>query len=187
MDKVERIHFSKQPFRKLLKMRYKQDPHDNFKPHGFWYSAGDAWLDWCKSEMPQWVGRHAYTLDIGNANILRLDDVYKIKQFTKEFGRVPYPEAHHVGIDWSNVAEKWDGVEIIPYQWSIRLDMDTFWYYGWDVASGCVWNLEKVSIASRRKIMPSGLNSGVRACRDEVLDGGSGGKCRVADAPGGLA
>ena len=31
---------------------------------------------------------------------------------------------------------------ITPYQWELRFELD--WYYGWDVASGCVWNLSVI-------------------------------------------
>lgn len=31
-----------------------------------------------------------------------------------------------------------------PYQWECRLDRDTFWYYSWDCASACIWNLQAV-------------------------------------------
>lgn len=182
---IERIHFTKQPLKKLLKIKYRQQKVEP-KPNGFWYSAGDAWLEWCKSDMPQWVGEHACVLDLGASNILQLDTLEKIKAFSLEFGNKLYTQARAVFIDWPTVATRWDGIEIIPYQWSIRTDPDHFWYYGWDVASGCVWNLDKVSISSC-KFVPSDLRDGVRACRDEVLDGSGGGKCGVADEARGLA
>jgi len=39
------------------------------------------------------------------------------------------------------VSKEYDGIEIAPYQWDARLSL--IWYYGWDVASGCIWNLDK--------------------------------------------
>ena len=39
--------------------------------------------------------------------------------------------------DWAKVASHYDGIEICPYIESRR---NMTWYYGWDVASGCVWN-----------------------------------------------
>jgi hypothetical protein len=43
-------------------------------------------------------------------------------------------------IDWPKVAEHYAGIEICPYLSNKRNDDDFFWYYGWDVASGCIWD-----------------------------------------------
>ena len=43
-----------------------------------------------------------------------------------------------IKIDWPKVASHYDGIEICPYLYDMRMDSD--WYYGWDVASGCVWS-----------------------------------------------
>lgn len=40
-------------------------------------------------------------------------------------------------IDWPKVAKRYGGIEITPYIYKAR--MTHLWYYGWDVASGCVW------------------------------------------------
>ncbi|QBI98814.1 hypothetical protein SEA_BOBBY_184 [Mycobacterium phage Bobby] len=45
-------------------------------------------------------------------------------------------------IDWGKVAADYGGIIIAPYQWSRR--MDPHWYYTWDCASGCIWNLEAI-------------------------------------------
>lgn len=42
------------------------------------------------------------------------------------------------------VAKDYDGIEIAPYQESLRYDLE--WYYGWDVASGCIWNFEGIRL-----------------------------------------
>ena len=47
-------------------------------------------------------------------------------------------------IDWKKVASKYDGIEINPYQFEARYQY--LWYYGWDVASGCIWNLKSVKL-----------------------------------------
>jgi len=52
-------------------------------------------------------------------------------------------------IDWGRVAEDYSGIEIAPYLYEAR--MKHMWYYGWDVASGCIWgkgvvkNITKIS------------------------------------------
>ncbi len=40
-------------------------------------------------------------------------------------------------IDWFAVSKDYDGIEICPYQWNQRMNLD--WYYSWDVGSGCIW------------------------------------------------
>lgn len=54
------------------------------------------------------------------------------------------------GDEWINLvrgqwdmAEKFDGVIICPFQASVRYSLD--WYLPWDVASGCVWRREAIA------------------------------------------
>lgn len=44
-----------------------------------------------------------------------------------------------ISIDWPTVAKLYAGIEISPYQYNYRLKSGFIWYYGWDVASGCIW------------------------------------------------
>lgn len=44
----------------------------------------------------------------------------------------------------SRVTRWWAGLEICPYQDECRWNPFTFWYYPWDVASGCIWHEEAV-------------------------------------------
>jgi hypothetical protein len=87
--------------------------------------------------MPHWLGEHEYEVILQDSNILILDTPKKILEFDRDY---------RIGqrIDWPRLAETHDGIEINPYQWSLRFD--PIWYYGWDVASGCVWNTEKLQI-----------------------------------------
>jgi hypothetical protein len=51
------------------------------------------------------------------------------------------PDGHWVDrIDWKRVASRYAGIEICPYQNSLRMKAITGWYYPWDVASGCIWS-----------------------------------------------
>jgi hypothetical protein len=45
-------------------------------------------------------------------------------------------------IDWEMVCGEYDGIIISPFCWERRLEV--MWYYTWDCASGCVWNLSAV-------------------------------------------
>lgn len=46
--------------------------------------------------------------------------------------------------DWIDVASRYSGIEIAPYQWKRRIHPSTFWYYTWDCASGCIWDLSAI-------------------------------------------
>jgi len=144
---LQRIHFSRTPITLPLLPVARYREHDGFKPVGFWYSGNDEWLEWCRSEMPHWEGQHRYLVDVSKANVLMLDTAHKVKQFHRAYSDEKGPKSMSLTlIDWVKVEQDYDGVEIIPYQPSLRLDRDVFWYYGWDVASGCVWNLDKVTV-----------------------------------------
>ncbi len=45
-------------------------------------------------------------------------------------------------LEWDKVKDKYQGIIIAPYQWECRLALETCWYYGWDCASGCIWDLD---------------------------------------------
>lgn len=49
----------------------------------------------------------------------------------------------HDYMNYGKVAEKYGGIEITPYLWEKRLN--SMWYYGWDCASGCVWDRSAVT------------------------------------------
>lgn len=118
------------------------------KPTGLWYSCGSAWIDWLQSEMPHWADEvnYIYEIDVVPDDFLALRSEEDVLKFTQKYGRaeeLSLPWAH--GIDWPTVAKHYTGIEICPYIYTLRLDSRTLWYYGWDVASGCVWHPDGVS------------------------------------------
>jgi hypothetical protein len=130
-----RIHMSAKP---LVLERRVYGQTCGMKPHGLWYGIGYAWHEWVESEMPHWMGSHNYEVNLGKSAILIIDSCAGLDGFSRKYGR---GEFH---VDWELVSEKYDGIEIDPYQWSRR--HEHMWYYGWDIASGCLWNLQQVSI-----------------------------------------
>lgn len=108
------------------------------KPRGLWVSVGSEWEDWCASENWGLDGTelHYQVTVADTASILTLESPQAIDDFTAAYGTAD----RFSNIDWAAVAGPYDGILITPYQWSKRLDHSTFWYYGWDCASGCVWN-----------------------------------------------
>lgn len=138
---------------------------DGMKPAGFWFTVDgpDDWRSWCISEgfrLPALSHVHELVLR-PDARILLVSTVEELDAFHDEYaisqvellGPVPRyhddPEKEHRlrefaaekrYIDWPRVAERYQGIIIAPYQWERRLDGSTFWYYGWDCASGVVWD-----------------------------------------------
>ena len=95
--------------------------------------------------MPEWVGKYIYSVDIGNTNVLQIKTHMELMQFSREYqGMMSQVYRKGESIDWNKVASKYDGIEINPYQFEARYQY--LWYYGWDIASGCVWNLSGVKL-----------------------------------------
>lgn len=140
-----RIHMSKDPIYKLEKRYYVQRPVD--KPEGFWYGFGEEWIDWTETSWPERKGEYIYEVDINESNILQIKDYSELEEFTKEYGSIKqiYP-GFIFFIDWPKIELKYDGIEINPYIYQGRMEKKTIWYYSWDVASGCIWNMNKVNI-----------------------------------------
>ena len=138
-----RIHLSKDPIYKLEERHYIQEPGK--KPDGFWYGFGDEWIDWTEIA-GQYKGEYVYEVDINGSKILQIKDHSEIIEFTKEYGSSEQIIPGIIfSIDWPKIEVKYDGIEINPYIGQARWNK-ILWYYSWDVASGCIWNLDKVKI-----------------------------------------
>lgn len=110
-----------------------------FKPVGLWYSVGNEWAEWCKSEgFRDTDAQTCYRLEVDESKILRLTTPEEILAFTAEYSI----GTEFWGIDWARLAGEYGGIEIAPYSWELRYDNRTSWYYTWDVASGCLWDPE---------------------------------------------
>lgn len=125
---------------------YEQRVH--FKPRGLWLSVPgeDDWPSFCRDEefdIERLAVKHAAELAEGQG-VLNLSSVSDIRDFHADYKESMYPGGSQNYIDWNRVAELHDGIIIAPYQWSIRYDMEMSWYYSWDVASGCIWNLDAI-------------------------------------------
>lgn len=149
------MHYAEQSFTLARGRDYVQgDPYPYAKPRGFWVSVKgeDDWPTWCRSEgfgVDRLAVEHEVTLT-PDANVLRLDSAGAMRDFHQEYAvetnferRYPRLSNESWPIDWRAVAAKYDGIIIAPYQWSCRLDLS--WYYGWDCASGCIWNLDAIA------------------------------------------
>jgi hypothetical protein len=126
-----KIHVSKKPITRLLGTAQRV----SFKPKGLWYDCDKAWTWWVGHNMPQW-GRgmnYIYLVKINKGRMFNINSESELLKFHERFSTDDGEM-----VDWTAVAKHADGIEICPYQHSQRMSLD--WYYGWDLASGCVWN-----------------------------------------------
>ncbi len=151
-----RLIYWPEPFkpRTLARSRWRQTVDD--KPEGLWYSVGADWERWCRGSgfrLNQLRYVHELRLTQG-ARILHLRTAKAILDFAKRYRATSPPPLYTLlagiltGIDWPRVASEYQGIEIAPYQASLRTKQR--WYYTWDAASGCVWDKKAItSIAPR--------------------------------------
>jgi len=120
-------------------------PAYSMKPKGLWVSVDgpDDWAEWCRdNNFERGANRFKITVAEGPLILSTADDV---RAFGRQYATKQDPSLSRLMLDWWRVAERWPGLIITPYQWSCRLDMDTSWYYGWDCASGCIWNPDVIT------------------------------------------
>lgn len=144
-------HYTRHPLEFDREKTY--DQRESFKPVGFWVSVQgeDDWPSWCRSEMwnvESLENRAVVELDPA-ANVLMLETPFAMLEFHTKYEKPSAERYWNKGyIDWSAVAKDYDGIIIAPYQWSLRLSTKLLWYYTWDVASGCIWNLNAIKSVS---------------------------------------
>ena len=148
------IHYAKQPFELDRNLVYPQDRYDwQAKPVGLWFSVQGEydWDWWCRGEdfrLDYLAYEHKIKLN-KDANILCMTDPAQLDYFTKKYplslGYTFLDNDTHQ-IDWPAVRKDYQGIIIPFYLWSCRLAQETMWYYGWDCASGCIWDLDAVEL-----------------------------------------
>ena len=148
------IHYSTTPLTEVYSITQDGYGSGSYKPRGLWVSASgeDDWPAWCHSENFG-VERLQNPVEVvlrPDAKILRISTPEGIDAFEREYvTRAAYPhegakEYRSESVNWKLVAERYQGIIISPYIWERRLT-DTMWYYGWDCASGCIWDAKAIS------------------------------------------
>jgi hypothetical protein len=150
--KERRLHLSIQGNLSRNKFQGKRQQQIERKPLGMWYGFNDSWISWCLSEEPCWLTPYIYEVVLNEDRILKISGEKEFDEFEAAYGQRDeffdkFVPSFDVGfrdkIDYTRlVAEGHHGIEINPYLWSRRLKR--MWYYGWDCASGCVWNKRSV-------------------------------------------
>jgi hypothetical protein len=147
------IHYTNKEFA-LEPLQYNQAEEEwKNKPRGLWVSVEGEydWEWWCREE-----GFHlehlvvSYEVKLKNdAKILHLKTEEEILNMCILYPFIKPQWDNPEGwrfcggyeINWQKVSEKYQGIIISPYQWECRMKEKSAWYYGWDCASGCIWDL----------------------------------------------
>jgi len=126
----------------------------------------DDWFSWClHSDFVQGLGDHVHRFELDMSRVLHIDSTEALDRFHRERCLDPRtveerardfrgrarskPSGVNDGddaldalacfrIDWYAVAGEYAGIVIAPYQDARRHEY--LWYYGWDCASGCIWD-----------------------------------------------
>jgi hypothetical protein len=144
------FHYSKSP---LVAVRSVDQPTKEegwlspYKPKGLWLSVDDEWAEWCRSESFNVDSlSKRYRIELADAaSLLWLRTAEDIREFARRYKKEIPGFTYMTHIDWRRVAAEYPGIVIAPYRWSCRLELQTHWYYGWDCASGCIWDAAVVA------------------------------------------
>jgi len=130
--------------RRILSVAQTHAEERSCKPLGLWVSCADFennWKDWCESEnfrLDDLVYENEIILS-PDARILTLSGPAGLDAFTAQYGETAYLLGFsETIIAWERVAEDYQGIIIAPYVYERRMELN--WYYGWDCASGCIWD-----------------------------------------------
>lgn len=161
--KPRRLHIS--GIKSLSLKKFKdEEQHIDMKPTGIWYGLGDSWMQWCMSDASGWLQPYIYEFVLDEEKIIKVSNIEEFEKFEEEHQAIrpefkllmehmpTIRDAHGDGfprmrrlfdqIDWPKLSQTYGGVEIAPYIWKKRLE--SMWYYPWDCASGCIWNVNAV-------------------------------------------
>jgi hypothetical protein len=133
---------------------------DTGKPHGLWLSVDGDWQEFRESSMMRigqgFWGAKQTEFEVDLSRCLVISSVREIDRFDKEYvaRNLPPGGYSHFRVDWRPLREEYAGIVIAPYIWDRRLVSPVSdWYYGWDCASGCIWDLSIVSPGTTRDVV----------------------------------
>jgi hypothetical protein len=154
-ERLDLSHFTDEP---LVTLRSVEQPTKDYrsefdKPKGLWVSVDgdDDWASWCAGSDFD-IGQKRYNVILKpEANILLIKSASALMDFTYDYGVEREDGYRRRYIPWEIVAAKYQGIIIAPYQWGCRMHEETRWYYGWDCASGCIWDSAAIANTSEAR------------------------------------
>lgn len=148
MDNKKKIKFN-------FEKKYQQV--SGIKPRGFWYSCYNDWYNFTQRE-DQFHSKYIHQININsrvltniqNKNKDKLLVIHNLKDFDIFNSRYAYELRYsndsendllNYLVDWNKVSQDYGGIQICPY---LKKRKKILWYYSFDVASGCVWNIKSI-------------------------------------------
>ena len=136
----------------LYNKKYKQ-PILGVKPNGFWYGCNNDWYKWCKYEgMNEFLLKYIHKISL-NYNIkttLNKPNKEKLLIINNEKDFIKFDKLYGITkqkyryIIWKMVFNDFGGIEICPHFNKFVGNEKYMWYWSWDVASGCIWNIKTI-------------------------------------------
>ena len=177
-DLPDLYHFSDEPLTAVRSLPQNCAPE--MKPMGLWLSAetGDpddiSWNAWCELEGFN-LDRLACCTPVRiapDARVLHLRTEEEVRSFDAEYASSIIEGSDELlgaklssrWVHWARVADKYQGIVIAPYQHRLRMELGFLWYYGWDCASGCVWDADAIE-----SVGPPVENKGRRERKEERM------------------
>lgn len=147
------VHFS--PSAEPIQFVERPQQAMMYKPRGLWVSDEDdfGWSKWCKNEdFHQENLQFAHPVELVPEHVKLLATREQLLDFTRRYAlqdvtneRDPDYPLRNQFLDWDKVAREHGAVVITPYHWDCWMDEDCFWYYGWDCASGIVFQRRAIA------------------------------------------
>lgn len=144
------------------------------KPKGFWITDDSdcCWKSWCEGEDFNTGGlKFCHEVVMDESSILFIHTVDELDKFTRQYSVASVLQAllsrSAPAINWPVVAKKYKGIIITPYLHTRRMSHESSWYYGWDCASGCIWDVSAITDIRPREVVSTGEQD---ACT-ELQDG----------------
>lgn len=126
--------------------KYEQQSYSH-KPKGLWYSYYDEWYNWIiGEEMKDYLYKYIHKIKLRKHAITNINKTNKNKLLSirtlKDFNIFDKRyRGEGFKINWKQVAKDYGGIEICPYRQEKEFNS---WYFSWDVASGCIWNINAI-------------------------------------------
>ncbi len=153
---MKRLHSTNSKTIILSNRHYPQEADRRmYKPTGLWYSLDNEWFEWCQSESFGGIHKYTFSLDIDTSKVCIIETKQQLISFFNRYKREPWKGATHYSIDWLLVSMDYSGCEIRNYhelKWSDAIPMlSNTWLWGWDVSSGCIWDLTALKSFTKHK------------------------------------
>ncbi len=118
------------------------------KPQGFWAARGHGWVSWCIVEMPHWLTRYIYKLDVDilDPSILKLtgsmrDFGTSYVDMTTEGNAFVQNYDDNARLFWKPLENRYKGIAVDdPHGLSMDDYSDCQFLYSWDVSSIVLWD-----------------------------------------------